>query len=144
MKTKKVTKKSSKKILLFGCFDLIHKGHLNLFEQANKHGQIIVVIARDKTIKKIKTKPPKHKEKQRLKHLKKIKTISKVYLGNTGNKYKIIKKINPDIICLGYDQKIYVKDLKKELNKRKLKIKVIRLKPYKPHKYKSSKLKKTL
>ena len=121
-----------KKILIFGSFDGLHKGHLNLFKQAKKHGdKLIAVIARDKTIKQIKGREPRYKEKTRLKNI--AKHVDKAVLGNKTNKYAIIKKINPDIICLGYDQNSYTKDLRKHFKK-----KIIRLKPYKPKVYKSS------
>ncbi len=124
-----------KKILIFGSFDGLHKGHLNLFKQTRKHGDILIaVIARDKTIKQIKGKNPRYTEKIRLKNIKKY--VDKALLGNKTNKYAIIKKIKPDIICLGYDQNSYTKDLKKHFKK-----KIIRLKPYKPSIYKSSKIK---
>ena len=123
------------KIMIFGTFDILHKGHLNKFKQAKKYGELIVVIARDDTVKKVKGKKPKHSEKQRQKAVKKY---GKSLLGYKTDKYKIIEKYKPDIIGLGYDQNSFTKDLKKELKKRKLKIKIIRFKPYKQHKYKSS------
>jgi len=122
-----------KKIMVFGTFDILHKGHLNYFKQAKQHGDyLIAVIARDKNVKKIKAKLPKNNEKIRLNKVKKH--VNKAVLGYIKDKYKILKKLKPDIICLGYDQKTSLKDLKK------LKIPIKRLKPYKPHKYKSSKL----
>ena len=46
-----------KKVILFGTFDIFHKGHKNFLEQAQEFGDyLIVVIARDKTVKKIKGK----------------------------------------------------------------------------------------
>jgi len=127
-----------KKILVFGSFDGLHKGHLNLFKQARKHGdKLIAVIARDSTIKKIKGRAPRYPEKTRLKKV--AEHVDKAVLGNKRNKYAVIKRINPDIICLGYDQNSFTRDLKKHFKK-----KIIRLKPYKPHIYKSSKIKKSL
>lgn len=129
-----------KKIMVFGTFDLLHKGHLNMFEQAKKQGDLIIVVARDDTVKKVKARKPKYSEKIRQKRLKKY---GKAILGYKTDKYKIIEKYKPDIIGLGYDQDSFTKDLRKQLKKRKLKIKIIRLKSYKPHKYKSSLLKKS-
>lgn len=126
--------------MLFGTFDILHKGHLNLFEQAKKFGdQLIIVIARNKTVKKVKSKLPKYDEKERLAKVKeKIKHLNaKVILGQIRNKQKIIEKHQPDIICLGYDQISFTDKL------RELKIPIKKLKPYKEHKYKSSKLKNT-
>jgi FAD synthetase len=119
-----------KKILIFGTFDLLHEGHKNLFEQAKKYGELIAVIALDETVKKIKGKYPKQKQEIRKKEVEKY--VKKVYLGKKGNKYKIIKEINPDIICLGYDQQTFTEKLKE------LGIKIIKLKPYHPEKYKTS------
>ena len=42
-----------KRVLIFGTFDGIHEGHLNLFKQAKKYGDyLIVVVGRDENIKK--------------------------------------------------------------------------------------------
>ena len=62
----------------------------------------------------------------------------RVVLGNLKNKYAIIKKFKPDIICLGYDQKYFIDQLKDKIKKLELNIKIIRLKPYKAHIYKIS------
>lgn len=130
-----------KKVLVAGTFDIIHPGHLFLLKQAKKHGNfLIVIIARDKTVKKLKNRPPQNNEKQRLKNLKLVKIADKIILGNHGNKLKIIEKIRPDVICLGYDQKIKALSLAKDLKKMGLNPKITRLKSHHPHRYKSSKL----
>ena len=92
----------------------------------------MAVIARDKNVKKAKGKFPKNKERIRLKKVKPH--VNKAFLGYIKDQYKIIKKTKPDLICLGYDQKADIKQL------RQLKIQIKRLKSYYPHKYKSSKL----
>jgi len=126
-----------KKVMVFGTFDILHKGHLNFFKQARKHGDyLIAVVARDKTVKEIKGILPHHKEKIRLKNVKKH--ADKAVLGMLKNKYKVIEKFKPDIICLGYDQISFIKGLKK------FNISIKRLKPYKAHIHKSNKLRKKL
>jgi len=129
--------------MVFGTFDILHKGHLNFFQQAKKHGDYLtVIVGRDDIVKKIKGKKPRHNEKTRLKTIKKLQIADKAVLGMKKDPYKIIEKYKPDIIALGYDQNSFSKNLKQELKKRKLKTKIIRLKAYKAHKYKSSKLKR--
>ncbi len=124
-----------KKIMVFGTFDILHKGHKNFFAQAKKHGDyLIVVIARDKTVKEVKGKLPINKEKTRQKNVVKIKIAEEVLLGDLKDKYKAIKKYKPDIICLGYDQKNFVKGLSA------IDVKILKLKAYKPNIFKSSKL----
>lgn len=132
--------------MVFGTFDIIHPGHIYFLWQAKKYGDyLIAVIGRDQTVKKIKGKLPKNKELKRLANLKNLNLAEKVILGSLQDKLAAIKKYKPDIICLGYDQKCFTDNLKRELRKINLaKIKIIRLKPYKPEKYKSSLLKSNL
>lgn len=46
----------------------------------------------------------------------------------------------PDIICLGYDQKYFIDNLKEKLRQRGLDIEIVRIQSFKPSIYKSSKL----
>jgi len=122
-----------KKVMVFGTFDIIHPGHKNFFKQARKYGEyLIVVVARDKTVKEVKGKMPANNEKARLDNIKKSGLVNEAVLGNLKDKYKNIKELKPDVICLGYDQ-INFTDKLNNFN-----IKVIKLKPYKPEIYKTS------
>lgn len=128
--------------MVFGTFDIFHEGHKNFLKQAKRCGDwLIVVVARDKTVSEVKGLWPKNNEKKRLKTIKKSKLANKVVSGYFRDKYKIIEKYKPEIICLGYDQFHFTDNLKEILAKRGLKnIQIIRLKAFKPEKYKSSKL----
>ena len=129
--------KFSKKVMIFGTFDMVHQGHINLFAQAKTYGDyLIAVIARDKTVKELKEKKPKKNEKQRIKNIRKY--VDKAVLGNIKDKFAAIKKYKPDVICLGYDQTLFTDALKFEIKKLKLKTKIVRLSPFKAHVYKSS------
>lgn len=129
--------------MVFGTFDILHPGHKYFLQQAKKYGDyLIAVIARDSTVKTVKGKLPEHREKQRLGAIIGLNLADKAVLGNKRDKYAVIRKYRPDVICLGYDQKYFVDQLKAEIKKLKLYIKIIRLKPYKPHKYKTSVIKK--
>lgn len=130
-------------VMLFGTFDILHIGHINLFQQARKYGdKLIVVVARDTNVIKNKKIKPLFTEKERAVVLKNIKLIDQVLLGSKINPYTVIKKVYPDIIALGYDQKDYVTGLKDFLQENNLSAQIIRLKPYKKEKYKSHKIRK--
>ena len=48
-------KKQNKTVLTFGTFDIFHPGHLHYLKEAKKHGNcLIVIIARDTTVQRIK------------------------------------------------------------------------------------------
>jgi len=126
------------KALAFGTFDGLHRGHEFYLEQASKFGDLYVVVARDETVKKVKNKAPKYDEEKRLEKVSELKYVKKAVLGKSGNKYDIIGEIKPDIICLGYDQTFFVDKLESELKSRGIEAKIVRIKSYKPDKYKSS------
>ncbi len=134
---------SKTRIMVFGTFDILHKGHLNFFKQArglSNNPFLIVSVARDRNVKKIKGHKPANSEQTRLKFVALSDLVNKAVLGGVKNHLPHILKAKPSIIALGYDQTVYVKNLKQDLTKAGLNVKVKRLKAFKPHLYKSSKL----
>jgi FAD synthetase len=130
-----------KKVMAFGTFDIFHPGHRSYLAQAKMMGDyLIVVVARDATVSRIKKNKAVNGERKRMNILKKFDLADEVVLGNLKDRYAVIKKFHPDIIALGYDQKVNLKELKNKLKEFNLKAKIIRLKSHKPKIYKSSKL----
>lgn len=124
--------------MVFGTFAVLHPGHLYFFRQAKKYGdKLIIVVARDATVRKIKGFLPKLNEKARREMVGALKMVDEAVLGDKFDWYKLILKYKPDVICLGYDQTV-PKDFTSELRGRGVAAKIIRLKSYKPEKYKSS------
>ena len=130
--------------MVFGTFDIFHEGHKNFLKQARMYGDhLIVVVARDETVKKVKKRLSQNDENARLEIIKKSSLADEVILGSLENKYKVIEKYKPDVICLGYDQGTFTENLRENLEELNLgKTKIVRLKSYYPEKYKSSKLRK--
>lgn len=133
-------KKSYKGVMVFGTFDIFHKGHESFLKQARQHGDfLLVVVARDETVKKVKKHKTKNNERKRLLTIKNSGLADKVILGSLKDKYTAIRKYKPDVIALGYDQKSFTEELKNKLAALGLdKTRIIRLKSYYPKKYKSS------
>jgi len=131
--------------MAFGTFDIIHPGHIFYFAQAKKGSKkLIVVVARDKNSKKTKKHFPTHNQNERLKLVSGLRIVDRAILGDKNNFLKPIIKFKPDIVALGYDHKISIDKLQKKLNSKKLNCKIVRIKPYKPHIHKSSKIKRAL
>lgn len=125
-----------KKVLVFGTFDPLHKGHLDLFNQAKIFGDyLIVVVSPDEKIKTEKSREPRQTERDRIKEIRQSGLANEVVLGEQSGHYDLIDKTKPDIIAIGYDQIIPL-GLKNKLKK----YKIVRLKPFRPEIYKSSKL----
>ncbi len=137
-------KKKDTRIMVFGTFDGVHKGHLNFFKQAKKIAKnsfLIVSVARDKNVLKIKGGLPMFPEKERIALIKKCVMVDKVVLGGLSRHLPHILKERPDIIALGYDQSAYVANIEKDLKNKGVSVKVVRLKPYRAKVYKNHLLK---
>ncbi len=127
--------------MVFGTFDGLHKGHENFFKQArslSKRPFLIVSVARELNVARIKGRKPIMSEKARLRAVKKSRWADRVILGDKDNYLKHLLKQKPDIIALGYDQKAYVRELKADIRQGILKVKIVKLKAFKPKIYKSS------
>ncbi|MFA6272092.1 MAG: adenylyltransferase/cytidyltransferase family protein [Patescibacteria group bacterium] len=132
-----------KKVMAFGAFDILHPGHVDFFEQAKKHGDyLVVVVARDNTINQVKKHIPQKPQDERLEAVQNHPAVDRAVLGYEDDKYKIIQEIAPDVICLGYDQVAFTELLEAKLKEFDLNTKIVRLKPFHPEQYKSSKLNK--
>jgi FAD synthetase len=111
-----------------GVFDILHLGHLHYLEESKKLGdELVVVVATDTTVRKRKHEPITP-EKMRCELVASLKPVDKAVLGREGGDiFEIVKDLRPDIITLGYDQPFDQKNLEKELAKRGLKVKVVRM-----------------
>jgi FAD synthetase len=103
-------------------------GHLHYLEESKKLGdELVVVVATDTTVRKRKHEPITP-EKMRCELVASLKPVDKAVLGREGGDiFEIVKDLRPDIITLGYDQPFDQQNLEKELAKRGLKVKVVRM-----------------
>ncbi|MBI2599111.1 FAD synthase [Candidatus Curtissbacteria bacterium] len=131
------------KVLVFGAFDGLHPGHLDFFRQAKKFGDwLIVSVGTDENVERIKGKRPLFSQKERMRIIGQLRLVDEVVAGAKKDYYKAIKNYNPDVICLGYDQWASVDDVRSGLKSVGLsKITVVRLKPYRADRAKSTHLK---
>lgn len=128
-----------KRVMTFGTFDRFHAGHESYLKQAKALGDyLIVIIARDKTVARIKGRRPDDNEKKRAVAVKLSRLADKVALGEHGDKYEVIKKHKPDVIALGYDQFTFTFRLEKFLIDHKMNTKIVRMNSYRPTVYKTS------
>ena len=103
--------KDLKKTIVFtnGCFDLLHKGHIDLLTRASEFGdKLIVGINSDESVKKIKGENrPIEDQKTRKKNLLNLKYVDDVYVFEETTPLKIIKFICPDVLVKGADYTIH-------------------------------------
>ena len=134
---------SMKKVMVFGTFDLLHEGHKDFFIQAKKHGDfLIVVVARDSSVLKMKGILPHHNELERIAAIRKIPFVDKAVLGYETDFYQVIEENKPHVLCFGYDQNKL--NVEQELKKRKINAEIFTLSSFAPEKFKSSILRKKI
>lgn len=126
------------KVIAFGTFDILHPGHEHALKEAKALGdELVVIIARDQTVERVKNRKALNTESVRRENVEKLGIATKVRLGGLGHPHDVIKEEQPDIIALGYDQKFFIENLDTVLTKS---VKIVHLEPFHPEKYKSSKL----
>jgi FAD synthetase len=124
------------KVIIFGSFDPLHEGHKDLFRQAKKLGDYLVVVAAsDENIRREKMREPRVDEVARISEIEKISEVDEVILGDKDDNYTILDRVKPDKVAIGYDQRI-PEGLKNKVKE----YKIVTLKPYKPEIFKSSKI----
>ena len=125
-----------KAVVCAGTFDHLHPGHVDFLKQAKALGDgLIVIVARDETVKRIKGFLPAHDETLRKNNIESTGIPNAVVLGNLDTDlFQILDELKPDIVALGYDQRVSEEEILERLPN----CKVIRLLSYQPEKYKSS------
>lgn len=97
------------RIVVNGCFDILHIGHLNLLRYAKSYpnSYVYVLIDSDSRIRKIKGKPrPIHNEYERCSLLFNLKSVDRVDVFDTEEEFVgLVEKFKPDIMIKGDDYK---------------------------------------
>ena len=105
---KKLKKQNKKIVFTNGCFDLLHIGHVSLFQKAKTLGDVLIVaINSDKSLAGLKgPKRPLVPQKDRTKLLAALSCIDYVVVFGEQTPYNLLSKLKPDILVKGGDYKI--------------------------------------
>lgn len=97
------------KVIVFtnGCFDLLHRGHIELLEKAKSLGDLLMVgVNSDHSVRKIKGKGrPIVQEEDRSHLLASLQSVDYVTVFDETTPEKLIDSICPDILVKGGDYK---------------------------------------
>jgi FAD synthetase len=119
-------------VLASGNFDLLHLGHVRYLEEAKRAGgenaELIVIVARDSTVEKMKGRKPVMSEDQRRSLVEALKVVDEAILGYEElDINKVLEKIRPDIIAVGHDQDAMEKAVRKAVAEKGLKIQIAKV-----------------
>jgi D-beta-D-heptose 7-phosphate kinase/D-beta-D-heptose 1-phosphate adenosyltransferase len=88
-----------------GCFDILHRGHLEYLKQSKGLGDVLIVgLNSDASVRRLKgsTRPINSQEDRRC-LLKALRCVDEVVIFDEDTPYTLIKKLRPDIITKGGD-----------------------------------------
>ena len=126
--------------LAFGTFDNLHSGHRFYLQKAKEQaGRLIVIVARDETVEKVKGRFPQQSEETRIENVQHLHLADFVFLGDEQHMMNSVLRTRPDVICLGYDQNI-PSDFHEVLGKNNLHPRIVRIGALNPEEFKSSKI----
>ena len=121
-------RKNIKVVLTGGVYDIIHPGHIHTLKNSKQEGDLLIVsIARDNRVIKIKGRKPINNERRRTILVSSIRYVDFTLLGSKGDIFGVVKKIKPNIITIGYDQTHQISELRRRVKINNLNIKIKKL-----------------
>jgi rfaE bifunctional protein nucleotidyltransferase chain/domain len=99
--------KGMKLVFTNGCFDIIHRGHIEYLSKAANFGDVLIIgLNTDKSVRNIKSKGrPYQDEYSRALILAALHYVNAVIMFNEKTPYKLIELIQPDVLVKGSDYK---------------------------------------
>ncbi len=108
-KISKVLKKQGK-IIVFtnGCFDILHRGHIEYLAKAKEFGDVLIVgLNSDSSVERLKGKGrPINSQEDRSKILDSLKPVDYVVIFEEDTPLQLIQIIQPDVLVKGGDYKL--------------------------------------
>ena len=119
-------------VLASGVFDLLHLGHVRFLEEAKRAGgrnaRLVVIVARDSIVGKRKGEKPVMPENQRCALVASLRVVDCAILGfQKFNIGRVIDRIKPHVIAVGYDQEGIERTVRKYVEEKKLNVKIVRI-----------------
>lgn len=100
--------KGKKIVFTNGCFDILHRGHIEYLKEAKELGDVLIVgLNSDDSVRKIKGKDrPINKQEDRAELLASLEFVDYVVIFDEDIPYNLIKEIKPDVLVKGGDYKL--------------------------------------
>jgi rfaE bifunctional protein nucleotidyltransferase chain/domain len=99
--------KDYKIVFTNGCFDILHRGHVEYLSKAASHGDVMIVgLNSDASVRNIKgeSRPVQDQESRAL-ILASLQFVSLVVFFDEDTPYNLIKMVQPDVLVKGADYK---------------------------------------
>ena len=94
------------KVMVSGCFDVLHSGHIAFLEEAATYGELYVSIGSDETILKYKNRPSLYTQEERKYMLEALRCVEQVFIGPDNGIMDfapLLDVVKPDIFFVNQD-----------------------------------------
>ena len=95
-----------KKVLVSGCFDLLHSGHVAFFKEAASYGDLYVALGSDQTLFELKGRVPVNSEQERLFMVRAVSHVKDAFISQGSGLLDFIEEfraVRPDIFIVNED-----------------------------------------
>ena len=98
--------------MVSGCYDLLHSGHMEFFQQAAKYGDLYVALGSDKTVFDLKGHVPVNSEQERLFMVQSVACVKEAFVSTGSGVLDFVNEFNklkPDVFVVNEDGNIPAK-----------------------------------
>ncbi|MBX7237093.1 MAG: adenylyltransferase/cytidyltransferase family protein [Caldilineales bacterium] len=102
----------SKKVLVSGCYDMLHSGHIAFFQEAAAYGDLYVALGSDRTVTEIKGRAPINSEEERLFMVRSVGCVHDAFISRGSGILDFVEEmeaLRPDIFIVNEDGNIPAK-----------------------------------
>jgi cytidyltransferase-like protein len=97
---------NDKKVLVSGCYDLLHAGHIAFFKTASQYGQLYVSVGKDDNLFRLKGKKPYFSQEERDYMVGAVKYVTEAFVATGDGMLDFVedlKRIKPDYFVVNSD-----------------------------------------
>lgn len=97
---------SDKKVLVSGCYDLLHAGHVAFFKTASQYGKLYVSVGKDDNLFRLKGKKPYFSQEERVYMVGSVRYVTEAFVASGDGMLDFVedmKRIKPDYFIVNSD-----------------------------------------
>jgi len=97
---------SDKKVLVSGCYDLLHAGHIAFFKTASQYGKLYVSVGQDENLFRLKGKKPYFSQEERVYMVGSVKFVTEAFVSSGEGMLDFeedMKRLKPDMFIVNTD-----------------------------------------
>jgi cytidyltransferase-like protein len=96
----------NKKVLVSGCYDLLHAGHVAFFKTASQYGDLYVSVGKDENLFRLKGKKPYFSQEERVYMVGSVKYVTQAFVSSGDGMLDFeedMKRLKPDMFIVNTD-----------------------------------------